>query len=100
MYDNIQFLITTPYTHHPENDQNTPISIVKVDIEKFDQNIFLDDGVVNCFLHWMGLQSNKISVIDSTSIVINDLQDDKTTKVRENISSQNLILIPIAKDGH
>ena len=53
--DNIPFLITTPYIHHPESDINTPIFIVKGDIEKFDQNVFLGDGVVNCYLHWISL---------------------------------------------
>ena len=48
----------------------------------------------------MSLQSNKISAVDSTLMVMNNLQDDKTTKDRENISTQNLILIPITKSGH
>ena len=43
-------LITTPYINHPENDLNTPISIVKGDIEKIDQNLFLGNGVVKFFL--------------------------------------------------
>ena len=55
VYDNILFLITTPSIHRPENDQNTPISIVKGDIEKFDQNLFLGDHDVNSFLRWMSL---------------------------------------------
>ena len=50
----------------------------------------------------MSLQSNKKSVIESTSMAMYNLQDDYTTKVRENISTQNLILIQIAKSkgGH
>lgn len=83
MYDNILFLITTPYIYHPESDQNTPISIVKGDIENFDQNVFLGGGVVNCFLRFMSLLSKINSIIDSTSIVMKNLQDDKTKKFRE-----------------
>ena len=45
----------------------------------------------------MSLQSNKKSVIESTSMAMYTVQDDYTTKVRENISTQNLILIPIVK---
>ena len=102
VYDNISSLITTPYIHYPENDKNTHIFIVKNDIEKFDQNLLLGNSVVNSFLRWISSQSNKISVIDSTSMVMKNLQDDKNTKVRENISTQNLILIQIAKGvgGH
>ena len=48
--DNIPFLITTPYIHHLENDLNEHISISKSDIEKFDKNVYLGDGVVYCFL--------------------------------------------------
>ena len=48
----------------------------------------------------MSLQSNSISAIDSTSMMMNNLQDDKTTKVRETISAKHLILISIAKGCH
>ena len=60
----------------------------------------MGDGVVYCFLRWMSLQSRKILVIDSTSMGMNELTDGKAIKLREKISTQNLILIPIAKDGH
>ena len=84
--DNIPFLITTP---------NEPISISKIDITCFDQNVYLGDGFVNCFLRWLSLQSNKISIIDSASMLINNLIDEKSNKVKEIISTQHLILIPI-----
>ena len=48
----------------------------------------------------MSLQSRKISVIDSTSMGMNELTDAKAIRLREKITTQNLILIPIAKDGH
>ena len=83
VYDNILFSITTLYIHHPEIDQNTPISFVKGDIENFDQHLFLGDSVVSYFLRWMSLQSNKISIIDSISMTMNKLKDDKTTKVEK-----------------
>ena len=98
--DNISFLITTPYIHHPEHDINEHISISKSDIEKFDNNVYLGDGVVNCFLRWMSLQSNKISIIDSASMLINKLIDEKSNKVKEIISTQHLILIPICTGNH
>ena len=75
--DDIPFLITTPYIHKPDNDKFTPIPVFNMDITKFDSNEFLGDGVIMCFLRWMSLQSNKISVIDSLSIQINDLKNKK-----------------------
>ena len=56
---------------------------MKGDIENFDQNLFLGDSVVSYFLRWMSLQSNKISIIDSISMTMNKLKDDKTTKVEK-----------------
>ena len=60
----------------------------------------MGDGVVYFFLRWMSLQSRKISVIDSTSMGMKELTDGTAIKLREKISTQKLILIPIAKDGH
>ena len=97
---NIPFLITTPYIHQLDIDQNTAISLDKVDIKKFDSDVYMGDGVVYCFFRWMSLQSSKITVIDSSPIELNELTDAKAIKLREKISTQNLILIPIAKDGH
>ena len=97
---NIPFLITTPYIHQLDIDQNTAISLDKVDIKKFDSDAYIGDGVVYCFLQWMSLQLRKISVIDSTSMKINQLTDSKAIILREKISTQNLILIPIAENGH
>ena len=96
----IPFLITATYIYHSDIDQNTTISLDKVDIKKFDNNVYMGDGVIYCFLRWMSLQSRKISVIDSTSMGMNELTDGKAIKLREKISAQNLILIPIAKDEH
>ena len=89
--DDIPLLITTP---------NEPISISKIDINCFDQNVYLGDGFVNCFLRWLSLQSNKISIIDSASMLINNLIDEKSNKVKEIISTQHLILIPICTGNH
>ena len=97
--DKIPFLITTPYIHHPENDISEHISISKSDMEKFDNNAYLGDGVVNCFLRWMSVQSNKISTIDPSSILINNLIDKKNKKVKETISTKHLILIPICQEN-
>ena len=98
-YD-IPFLITTPYIYQLDIDQNTAISLNKVDIKKFDSDVYMGDGVVYCFLRWMSLQSSKISVIDSSPIELNELKDGKAIKLREKISTQNLILIPITENDH
>ena len=98
--DKIQFLITTPYIHHPENDLSEHISISKSDMEKFDNNVYLGDGVLNCFLRWMILQSNKKSTIDPASMLMKNLKDQKSNKVKETISTKHLILIPIFQDNH
>ena len=68
--EKIPFLLPTPYIHHPENDFNEHISISKSAMEKFDKNVYVGDGVANCFLRWMSLQSNKISTIDPSLMLI------------------------------
>ena len=98
--NNILFLITTPYIHHPKNDQNTPVSFVKHDLETLDKNLFSGDGIVLYFLQWMSLQSNKISVIGSILMSMNQLNDNKSNKVGETISIQNLILVPICDEDY
>ena len=71
--ENIPFLITTPYIYHPENNLNEHISISKSDIKKFDNNVYLGDDVVIFFLRWMSLLSNKISIIDTASMLMNKI---------------------------
>ena len=48
----------------------------------------------------MILQSNKISIIDWASILMNNLIYEKSNKVKEIISTQHLILIPICNNAH
>ena len=48
----------------------------------------------------MSLQSNKIVIIDSASMSMNKIIDEKSKKVIEIISTQHLILIPICNDNH
>ena len=45
----IPFLITTPYIYQLDIDQNTAISLDKVNIKKFDSDVYMGDGVVYCF---------------------------------------------------
>ena len=96
----IPFLITTPYIHHPENDLSEHISISKSDMENFGNDVYLGDGVVDCFLRWMSLQSNKISIIDPSSMLMKKSIDKKSNKVKETISTKHLILIPICQNNH
>ena len=56
--------------------------------------------VLYFFLHWMSLQSNKISTIDPASMLINKLIDKKSNNVKDIISTQHLILIPICTGNH
>ena len=68
---------------------------------KFDDDVYLGDSVVDCFLRWMILQSNKISIIDPSSMCMkHNLIDKKSNKVKETISTKHLILIPICQDNH
>ena len=48
----------------------------------------------------MSLQSNKISIIDSASMLMNKLTDEKSKEVKDIISTQYLILILICNDNH
>ena len=48
----------------------------------------------------MSFQSNKISIIDSASMLMNNLIDEKSNKGKEIISTQHLILIPICNGIH
>ena len=98
--DKIPFLITTPYIHHPEYDLSEDISISKRDMNFFDNDVYLGDTVVDCFLRWMSLQSNKISIIDPSSMLMKKSIDKKSNKVKETISTKHLILIPICQNNH
>ena len=48
----------------------------------------------------MSLQSNKILIIDSASMLMNKLIDEKSKKVKEIIFTQHLILIQICNNNH
>ena len=56
--------------------------------------------VLYFFLHWMSLQSNKISTIDPASMLMFKLIDEKSNKDKEIISTKQLILIPICTGNH
>ena len=48
----------------------------------------------------MSLQLNKTLIIDSDSMLMNKLIDEKSNEVKEIISTQHLILILICNDIH
>ena len=80
VHDEIPFSLITPYTHHPEYDLSEDISISNSDMIKFDNDVYLGDAVVYCFLRWMSLQSNKILTIDPSSM-FHKLTDKKSNIV-------------------